>query len=87
MQLNISIYEDLISWVCRRQNVHEVATGTLSRDEDLLGSGILDSLDFVRLISYIHENYGVSVDLLDDSKRITTIGGLTDYVVEAKGAG
>lgn len=37
------------------------ADDALSEDEPLLGSGIIDSLGIMRLVSYIEEEFGVEV--------------------------
>ncbi|PQJ15293.1 phosphopantetheine-binding protein [Aureicoccus marinus] len=39
--------------------------GTLETDEDLLGSGLLDSLGMMRLVGFIENNYGIKVPTED----------------------
>jgi acyl carrier protein len=41
--------------------MHEEDDGLLSDEEPLLGSGIVDSLGIMRLVSYIEEEFGVEV--------------------------
>ncbi len=39
--------------------------GTLETDEDLLGSGLLDSLGMMRLVGFIENTYGIKVPTED----------------------
>ena len=39
--------------------------GTLEKDEDLLGSGLLDSLGMMRLVGFIENTYGIKVPTED----------------------
>jgi len=48
----------------------------LSEDEPLLGSGIIDSLGIMRLVSYIEEEFGVEVpeeQLVPEHFRTVTV--------------
>lgn len=57
------------------------APETLKDDFDLLGSGIIDSLGVLELISAIEEEFHVIVDLQElDAEKLTLLGPLSDYV-------
>jgi acyl carrier protein len=53
----------------------------LRDDEDLIESGILDSLALVQLVNHLEESFGMRVDAEDiDEQRFRSIDALTAYV-------
>ena len=60
---------------------------TLSSDEPLLGSGIVDSLGIMRLVSFIEEEFGVEVpeeELVPE--HFQTVNRLTAFVERLQAA-
>ena len=66
---------------------HKIDAAGLNRQNfddgiDLLQSGLIDSFDFLDLISMLEETVGFSVDLADiDDEEITTVKGLIRAVL------
>ena len=61
--------------------MHNEDADTLDPEEPLLGSGILDSLGIMRLVSYIEEEFGVEVpeeDLVPE--HFQTVNRLAAFV-------
>ena len=61
------------------------AAADLQDNTELLQSGLIDSFEFLDLITEIEQRAGVEIDLaaLDDDD-FTTIGGLVGYVLAAE---
>ena len=54
----------------------------LSNETDLLTTGILDSFDFIDLVSAVEDNTGLTVDFTQvDSKSFTTLEGLVTEII------
>lgn len=58
----MSVVQEVIDELCRNgtRAAHEV-----SADQDLLSSGLLDSLGLVSMVSWIEDTYGVAIDVMD----------------------
>jgi len=55
----------------------------LAEDEDLLASGILDSLAILQLVAYIDEQFGIEVPDQDVVyENFNSIRSLTDYLAQ-----
>lgn len=53
----------------------------LSDDEDLLGTGIIDSLGILRLVGFIEENFGIQVPDEDVVyENFNSIQAINDYL-------
>ena len=60
--------------------------GEVHPDEDLIEAGVLDSMTFLRLIEFLHERFGVEVNLGDlTMDRFSTINRVVSYLI-AQGA-
>jgi acyl carrier protein len=66
--------------------VEQATEGTVSRDDALVqGRGLIDagisSLSFLRLVDAIENEFGVYVDLEDESASLGSVVGIADYIV------
>ena len=55
----------VIAWVRQNKQISNAAGGEITPDTDLLASGLLDSLGFIELITFIESLDGCGVDLTD----------------------
>lgn len=67
-----------------RRIAPEVDPADLVPDALLQESFDLDSMDFLNLVTALHDEVGVDVPERD-YPRLATVGGFVDYVVEATG--
>jgi len=57
------------------------APEALGDDFDFLGTGIIDSLGVLELISAVEEEFKVTIDLADlDAEKLTLIGPLSEHI-------
>jgi len=50
-------------------------------DTNLIQEGVIDSIDFMNIISEIEEKFNVEIDFLEiDPQKITTINGLWEII-------
>ena len=57
----------------------------LTSDEDLLSSGLLDSLSVMRLITYVEKEFEVSVPPADMTiENFITVDALSEYIQSKK---
>ena len=78
--------ELLTNWL--RANKQFSANLQISPDTELLGSGILDSFDFLDLIVHIESKIAAKIDLsVADPNQFATVGGLWNLAMGALGAG
>ncbi|GIF10080.1 phosphopantetheine-binding protein [Actinoplanes teichomyceticus] len=72
-----SLLVDALHWVQRHRVDRETADTPVTADTDLLALGVLDSLGFVQLMTFLAERSGRTVDLLDldldDLATLTTL--------------
>ncbi|MEM9142878.1 MAG: acyl carrier protein [Bacteroidota bacterium] len=65
---------------------HETLDDTLETTDDLLGSGILDSLGMMKLILFIEERFQVKVPPEDMIiENFMTVGHITEYLQKNDG--
>ena len=77
--------ELLTSWL--RANKQFSANLQISPDTELLGSGLLDSFDFLDLIVHIEGKTGLQVDLADaDPSEFAVVGGLCNLALKSQAA-
>jgi acyl carrier protein len=78
--------ELLTNWL--RANKQFSANLQISPDTELLGSGILDSFDFLDLIVHIESKLAAKIDLsVADPNQFATVGGLWNLAMSACGSG
>ncbi|MEM9593422.1 MAG: acyl carrier protein [Acidobacteriota bacterium] len=59
----------------------EPGAEALGPDDDLLGSGLVDSLGVMRLIRFLEERFGVAVPPADVTiEHFMTVGTIADYL-------
>ena len=62
--------------------INEVSGSDFSRDADLIDSGLLDSLDFLKLVSMVEEEYEISIDFDEvEVDNITVFENLVGIVI------
>jgi acyl carrier protein len=78
--------ELLTSWL--RANKQFSANLQVSPDTELLGSGLLDSFDFLDLIVHIESKMAAKIDLsVADPNHFSTVRGLWNLAMSANGSG
>ena len=78
--------ELLTNWL--RANKQFSANLQISPDTELLGSGILDSFDFLDLIVHIESKIAAKIDLsVADPNQFATVRGLWNLAMSALGSG
>ena len=76
----------LTNWL--RANKQFSANLQISPDTELLGSGILDSFDFLDLIVHIESKIAAKIDLsVADPNQFATVRGLWNLAMSALGSG
>ncbi len=71
------LVERVVQWVRQNSPMKEQADSLISPDTDLFATGLLDSLGFVDLITFIESHEGCRVDLIDaDPSEFVTVKGL-----------
>lgn len=70
----VSLYQDRLSSL-------GISPDSVSRDLDLMETGVIDSLGVLEMISAIEDYFVVAIDLENlDAEQLTTIGPLSDYI-------
>lgn len=65
-----------------KNKINEMSRSDFSRDADLIDSGLLDSLDFLKLVSMIEEEYKISIDFDEvEVENITVFEELVGVVI------
>jgi acyl carrier protein len=60
---------------------------TLAGDEDLLGSGLVDSLGVMRIVAFIEERFGIAVPPEDVRiEHFLTVRQIADYLTARRAA-
>lgn len=78
------IYEKLAEEILSIGLLHN-ALGPDDYEKDLLTSGLIDSFGFVQFLTYVEEEFSISIDdNLQFDQRIRTIKGMGDIIIEAK---
>ena len=76
--------ELLTNWL--RANKQFSANLQISPDTELLGSGLLDSFDFLDLIVHIESKMAAKIDLsVADPNQFSTVRGLWNLAMSAQG--
>ncbi len=71
----------LLASLSGRLDAEEIKRLSQEGDVDLVGSGVISSLDFIGLISSIEEKFGVEIDFeRHDPSQYTTLAGLANLV-------
>lgn len=76
----VELRTNVRQWVTTHKQL-EGDAAELSDETDLIGSGLLDSFDFVQLLAFTEKLAGREVDLSDiDVESFTTLGGFCAHV-------
>ena len=76
----------LTEWIQTNKQTGEVPK--MSMDTELLGSGLLDSFDFLDLIVYIETKSGRKIDLaIADPNEFSVVRGLWNLTLQAEKPG
>lgn len=71
------LIERVIGWVQQNASIKRQAGITITPNTDLIAAGLIDSLAFVDLITFIESHNGCRVDLVDtDPSEFAVIRGL-----------
>ena len=71
------LVDRVLDWVRKHQQTTNTAGGEIAPETDLLASGLLDSLGFIELITFIEGQDGCRVDLTDvDPGDFSMVKGL-----------
>jgi acyl carrier protein len=77
-QLEIELDDLIIKWVRRNAQTNGNGQVELTKQTNLMESGLLDSIGFVELIVFMEKHTGCSIDLTDvDPSEFTTVEGLS----------
>lgn len=81
--LKIKIKEFVSDELKRRASRMGVSVGKINDEDNLLGSGLIDSMGFIELIASVEKSFNVefSVDLQKPSE-FTTLSGFVNCMVE-----
>src|SRR5262249_23696070 len=72
----------LTNWICTNKQTSDAQR--ISMDTELLGSGLLDSFDFLDLIVHIEGKTGSKIDLaVADPNEFSVVRGLWNLTVQA----
>lgn len=84
-----SLEEELIEFISDRLIAkHSLEGERLTGEDDLLGSGLVDSLGVMQLIRFIEEKYGVTVPPADVTiEHFMTVDTLVVYLESLADAG
>lgn len=75
----VAILNDLLQWILDSGKT----LTQVDREQDLLATGVLDSLGFVKLLTFVEVKYNYRVDLLTaDPSNLVTLNGLSSLVVK-----
>ncbi len=76
----MSISDGIISFVSR-ELLSEQGAPSIGGGDDLLGSGLVDSIGVTRLIAHIEQSYGVAVPPGDVTiENFMTVDAITSYL-------
>lgn len=82
-----SLTADALQWVQAHRVDRETSGVPIHADTDLLTLGVLDSLGFVQLMTFLTERSGRQVDLLDlDIDDLATVANLCRVYTAAESA-
>ena len=76
------LVSQVVEWVESRNHNAGETNGRIESGTDLLAEGILDSVGFVELLTFIEEQTGRQMDLADlDPEEFAKIGGLCRHAM------
>jgi len=74
--------EDELEGFIVKTSGHRRGRNSIAPDEDLIGSGIVDSLGLTELVAFIEERFGVTIDdddvVIDHFRNLHSIERLID---------
>ncbi len=74
----------VVGWLRRQAIARQTASGDVTLETDLVGTGLVDSLGMVDLILYLEHESGLRIDLAEaDPAQFTTVRGLCKLVAGA----
>ncbi len=75
--------EKIISYI--KDEVTNEAIDHIDANEDLLGSGIIDSIGLIKLISFLEQEYQISIPPEDMTvENFMTPQSITEYILKLK---
>lgn len=75
----------LIAWI--HTNTRNRDHVSISRDTELLESGLLDSFGLLELIAYVEDTTGLQIDLANaDASEFVLVRGLCDLALQSQAA-
>ncbi len=85
MKMNMKTNDELarlaVDWIHRNNSETGTTNGEVDRSTNLLAGGVLDSIGFLDLISYVEQESGGRIELLDaELEEIATVDGLIRFV-------
>ena len=81
-QLEIELDDLIIKWVRKNAQTNGNGHVELTRQTNLMESGLLDSIAFVELIVFIETQIGRNIELTDvDPEEFSTVNGLSRIAV------
>ena len=85
---NKKIRDYILGMLNERLLLFDIDRGELNNDFDLVKSGLLDSMAFIDLVAEAEEEFGMEIDFeqLAESADFTSLGGLTDIIMNTKNA-
>lgn len=68
-------------------NIKDKASLTVEPDTNFFQDGLLDSIDFLELVSACEQAFGVTIDLLEtDIQQISSLTGLAEFIDSSRKA-
>ena len=81
MKTNDELAHLAVDWIRRNDRETGTTNGKIDRSTNLLADGVLDSIGFLELISYLEQESGGRIELLDaELEEIATVNGLIRFV-------
>ena len=75
-----------LEWVNENNLNRRNMTGKIEATTDLLATGVLDSVGFVQLLTFLEARLGYEIDLLEiDTQDFTTAQGLCRHALSTTG--
>lgn len=75
---------DKIKWFVLEEFLPDVSARELSVDQDLLDSGVIDSLGLLKLIAWIEERFDLSIHDTDlDPTNFHSIAAIDTFITDA----
>lgn len=82
----MSIEDDLLAFISQ-DLLHGLSQGPLQPEDDLLGSGLVDSLGVMRIVAFVEKRYGIGVPPEDVRiENFLTVRQIADYLAARRAA-